>query len=311
MLQLLSRSISCSFSLIQMRGRNAPMGRLKRSTRRRVGRLTGQNPAVRIRDLRFSLQLAKRTKVVRSLVGWGRGLSDHTRMCTLSLLKAYGDLTVTELQVGLGISQPAVSQHLRVLLEGGLVAHRTNGGWTYYSLTRDSARMAAGMLPEDHSRQGGRHGAATGGWETMPYALQGRLDRVTEGHGKERAHRLQETVRYVSEHERGTLTKYQARAIASQPRVLMLALINLHQGITETELAAALNVSHATVSEHLRILMSAGILLTDESPAPKDGKAVVPKGKPPVPGGRRRRRWAHYKVLPELAGMLPARLSPT
>ncbi|MDG6909774.1 MAG: metalloregulator ArsR/SmtB family transcription factor [Nitrososphaerota archaeon] len=269
--------------------------------------MTGQNPAVRIRDLRFSLQLAKRTKVVRSLVGWGRGLSDHTRMCTLSLLKAYGDLTVTELQVGLGISQPAVSQHLRVLLEGGLVMHRTSGGWTYYSLTRDSARMAAGMLPDDHSRQGGHHGAANDGREALPEALRGRMDRLTEGHGEERARHLQETVRYVSEHERGALTKYQTRAIASRSRVLILAMINMHQGITETELAAALNVSHATVSEHLRILMSAGILLTDAPPAPREGKAVVAEGKSSTLGMRTRRRWARYWVLPGLAGMLPVR----
>ena len=282
------------------------MGRLKRSTRRRVGRLTGQNPAVRIRDLRLSLQFAKQTKVVRSLVGLGRGLSDHTRMCTLSLLKAYGDLTVTELQVGLGISQPAVSQHLRVLSEGGFVTHRPKDGWVYYSLTRDAARIAAGMLPDDHSGQGPGI-AATDGGKALPDVLRERLDRLTEGHGEERAHRLQETVHYVGEHERGTLTKYQTRAIASRPRVLMLAMINMHQGITETELAAALNVSHATVSEHLRILMSAGILLTDEPPAPKDGRAVVTEGKPPVPGSRRRRRWTHYRVLPELAEMLPVR----
>ena len=286
------------------------MGRLKRSIRRRVGRLTGQNPAVRIRDLRLSLQFAKQTKVVRSLVGLGRGLSDHTRMCTLSLLKAYGDLTVTELQVGLGISQPAVSQHLRVLSEGGLVTHRPKEGWIYYSLTRDATRIAAGMLPDDHSGQGPGI-AATGGGKVLPDVLRERLDRLTEGHGEERACQLQKTVRYVSEHERSALTKYQTRAIASRSRVLMLALINMHQGITETELAAALNVSHATVSEHLRILMSAGILLADEPPAVKDGKAVVAEGKPSTPGMRRRRRWAHYRIQPALAGMLPVRVSST
>ena len=285
------------------------MGRLKRSTRRRVGRLTGQNPAVRIRDLRFSLQFAKQTKVVRVLVGWGRGLSDHTRMCTLSLLKAYGDLTVTELQAGLGISQPAVSQHLRVLSEGGLVTHRASGGWTYYSLTREAARMAAGMLPDDRSEHDPHH-APTDGARTLAGALRERLDRLTGGHGEERAHQLQETVGYVSEHERGTLTKYQTRAIASRPRVLILAMTNMHQGITETELAAALNVSHATVSEHLRILMSAGIVLTDEPPAAKGGKEDAAREKTTFPKKRRRRRWAHYRLLSGFAEMLPIRVMP-
>ena len=283
------------------------MGRLKRSTYRRVSRLTGQNPAVRIRDLRFSLQFAKQTKVVRVLVGWGKGLSDHTRMCTLSLLKAYGDLTVTELQVGLGISQPAVSQHLRVLSEGGLVTHRSRGVWTYYSLTRDAAQMAAGFLPDDMSGLGPRK-ATTGPEVTLPVTLKERMDRLTDKHAEERARQLRGTVRYVSDHERGTLTKFQTRAIANRTRVLMLALMNMHQGLTETELAAALIMSHAAVSEHLRILMSAGIVLTDEPQASRGDQKTAVAGKAPISGKRRRRRWARYRVLPRLAGMLPVRV---
>jgi DNA-binding transcriptional ArsR family regulator len=283
------------------------MGRLKRSTRRRVGQLTGQNPAVRIRDLRFSLQFAKKTKVVRTLVGWGRGLSDHTRMCTLSLLKAYGDLTVTELQVGLGISQPAVSQHLRVLSEGGLVTHRPRVGWIYYSLTRDAARMAAGFLPDDLSGRDTRR-AITDAEVVLPAILKERMDRVADGHGEKRARQLRKTVRYVSDHERGTLTKYQTRAIANRTRVLMLSLMNMYQGLTETELAAALNMSHAAVSEHLRILMSAGIVLIDKpAKAKSDMKDEAPE-ETPAPGKRRKRRWARYRVLPRLAGMLPQRI---
>ena len=307
MLQLLMELVSCSFLLIYNRDCNAPMGRLKRSTRRRVGRLTGQDPAVRIRELRFSLQFAKATKVVRALVGWGRGLSDHTRMCTLSLLKAYGDLTVTELQAGLGISQPAASQHLRILSEGGLVTHRPSGGWTYYSLTREAAQMAAGFLPSDLSGLGPRK-ATTDTEVVLPATLKERMDRLTDGHGEKRARRLRETVRYVSDHERGALTKYQTRAIANRTRVLMLSLMNMHQELTETELAAALNMSHAAVSEHLRILMSAGIVLTDEPPVSKGNKEGATITDTPTPGKRRRRRWARYRVLPRLAGMLPLRI---
>ncbi len=224
-------------------------------------------------------------------------------MCTLSLLKAYGELTVTELQVGLGISQPAVSQHLRVLSEGGgLVTHRTRGVWTYYSLTRDAAQMAAGFLPDDMSGLG-PHRATTDTEGVLPATLKERMNRLTDGHGKERARRLRETVRYVSDHERGTLTKYQTRAIANRTRVLMLSLMNMHQGLTETELAAAFNISHAAVSKHLRILMSAGIVLTDEPSVPHGVARMLS-----VPGKRRRRRWARYRVLPRLAGMLPLRV---
>ena len=47
-------------------------------------------------------------------------LADPTRRAILTRL-ARGGATVTELQRPLGISQPAVSRHLRVLEEAGLV----------------------------------------------------------------------------------------------------------------------------------------------------------------------------------------------
>ena len=164
--------------------------------------------------------------------------------------------------------------------------------------------MAIGFLPNDLSGQNPRN-AQTHGEVVLPTDLKERMDRLTGDHGKERAHQLRETVRYVSGHERGALTKYQTRAIANRTRVLMLSLMNMYQELTETELAAALNISHAAVSEHLRILMSAGNVLTDEPPVPKGDKEVAAAEKTSIPGKRRRRRWARYRVLPRLAGMFP------
>jgi DNA-binding transcriptional ArsR family regulator len=43
-----------------------------------------------------------------------------------------GEQTVTELTAQAGISQPAVSKHLRVLKQAGLVRHRHEGRETHY-----------------------------------------------------------------------------------------------------------------------------------------------------------------------------------
>ncbi|MEP7025538.1 MAG: metalloregulator ArsR/SmtB family transcription factor [Actinomycetota bacterium] len=60
-------------------------------------------------------------------------LADPTRRHLLERLAAR-DLAVSELMSGLDMSQPAVSQHLRVLREAGLVTARRDGRHRYYQL---------------------------------------------------------------------------------------------------------------------------------------------------------------------------------
>jgi DNA-binding transcriptional ArsR family regulator len=60
-------------------------------------------------------------------------LADRTRRHLLEQL-AVRDRAVTELMTGLDISQAAVSQHLRVLREAGLVTARKQGRHRYYRL---------------------------------------------------------------------------------------------------------------------------------------------------------------------------------
>lgn len=60
-------------------------------------------------------------------------LAADARLAIIEQLKE-GPKSVTELAEGLGISQPAVSQHLRVLKAAGLVEDRKDGYWVYYSL---------------------------------------------------------------------------------------------------------------------------------------------------------------------------------
>lgn len=62
-----------------------------------------------------------------------RSLADPTRRGLFERLCRNGELTVSALTDGAGISQPAVSKHLGVLKQAGLVRDRHEGRQTHYS----------------------------------------------------------------------------------------------------------------------------------------------------------------------------------
>jgi len=65
-------------------------------------------------------------------------LADPTRRAILARL-AYSEATVTELALPFQMTQPAISQHLKVLEAAGLIARRMDG-------TRRPCRLAAGSM---------------------------------------------------------------------------------------------------------------------------------------------------------------------
>jgi DNA-binding transcriptional ArsR family regulator len=62
-----------------------------------------------------------------------QALADPTRHAIFERLKG-GPLAVGELADGLPVSRPAVSQHLKVLKEAGLVSERRNGTRRVYRI---------------------------------------------------------------------------------------------------------------------------------------------------------------------------------
>jgi ArsR family transcriptional regulator len=70
-------------------------------------------------------------------------LADPARLRLLSLLAAApnGECCGCDLTGPLGLSQPTVSHHLKVLHEAGLLDRDRRGRWVYYSLRED--RLAA------------------------------------------------------------------------------------------------------------------------------------------------------------------------
>ena len=61
-------------------------------------------------------------------------LADPARLRLLSLIQAQpeGEACVCHLTEPLGLSQPTVSHHLKVLLQAGLVEREQRGTWAYF-----------------------------------------------------------------------------------------------------------------------------------------------------------------------------------
>jgi DNA-binding transcriptional ArsR family regulator len=74
-------------------------------------------------------------------------LGDPHRRAILELLRD-GDRSVQDVADHLPISRPAVSRHLRVLKEAGLVTDRSEGTRRLYRLEAEGAEVAARYLRE-------------------------------------------------------------------------------------------------------------------------------------------------------------------
>ncbi len=70
---------------------------------------------------------------VEDLVGCLRACGETTRIRLLALL-VLGELTVKDLTVILGQSQPRISRHLKLLCEAGVIKRYPEGAWVYYRL---------------------------------------------------------------------------------------------------------------------------------------------------------------------------------
>ncbi|HEY8028145.1 MAG TPA: metalloregulator ArsR/SmtB family transcription factor [Gaiellaceae bacterium] len=63
-----------------------------------------------------------------------RVLAEPARLRLLSLIQAQpdGEACVCHLTAPLGLSQPTISHHLKVLLEAGLVEREQRGSWAFF-----------------------------------------------------------------------------------------------------------------------------------------------------------------------------------
>jgi DNA-binding transcriptional ArsR family regulator len=98
-----------------------------------------------------------------------RSLADPTRRALFERLCREGEHTVGALTARAGISQPAVSKHLGLLKQAGLVRDRHEGRQTHYT----AQLRALAPLIDWTSRM-------TGFWETKFDALENLLKRMDQ-----------------------------------------------------------------------------------------------------------------------------------
>jgi len=76
-----------------------------------------------------------------------KAISDKNRLKIIKMLQHREMLCVCEIQAGLGLAQPTVSKHLKLLEDAGLVIYKKEGLWVNYSLnSRPDNPYSATML---------------------------------------------------------------------------------------------------------------------------------------------------------------------
>ena len=76
-----------------------------------------------------------------------KALADPTRLRLVSLVVAHGgEACVCDLTGPVGLTQPTVSHHLKVLVDAGLMTRDKRGVWAYYALVPGALDAVAGVL---------------------------------------------------------------------------------------------------------------------------------------------------------------------
>ncbi len=75
-------------------------------------------------------------------------LSVETRVKIIELLKTKGPLGVKEISGNLGLTPPAVSQHLKILKQAGMVRSERQGYWIPYTINVEAMENCRKVLDE-------------------------------------------------------------------------------------------------------------------------------------------------------------------
>lgn len=75
-----------------------------------------------------------------------KALSDPTRLRLFSLISAGGAQCACDLTEPLGVGQPTVSHHLKVLHDAGLVERERRGKWAFFSPSSEALRELSDFL---------------------------------------------------------------------------------------------------------------------------------------------------------------------
>ena len=81
-----------------------------------------------------------------------KALADPTRLRLVSMVAAHedGEACVCELTEPLGLTQPTISHHLKVLIDAGILTRDKRGVWAYYALVPGTLDALAAVLTTHH-----------------------------------------------------------------------------------------------------------------------------------------------------------------
>ncbi len=84
-----------------------------------------------------------------------KALGEPTRLRLVSLIASHQgtEACVCDLTDPVGLSQPTVSHHLKVLVDAGLLEREQRGKWAYYRLVPGVLDALAGMLTGGQGQQ--------------------------------------------------------------------------------------------------------------------------------------------------------------
>lgn len=84
--------------------------------------------------------------VLKNITKVLKALADENRIKILYLLNEKKDLCVCEIREIIGLSQPTISSHLKLLENSGLVTYRKDGKWVNYSINPVLDKRISQML---------------------------------------------------------------------------------------------------------------------------------------------------------------------
>ena len=106
--------------------------------------------------LREPLTAVQAADLARTL----KALADPTRLRLVSMVAAHdgGEACVCDLTEPLGLTQPTVSHHLKILVDAGIFTRDKRGVWAYYALRPGVLQALADILAtspqQPHSEEG-------------------------------------------------------------------------------------------------------------------------------------------------------------
>ena len=77
-----------------------------------------------------------------------KALADPTRLRLVSMVAAHGggEACVCELTEPLGLTQPTISHHLKILVDAGIFTRDKRGVWAYYALVPSALDALSAVL---------------------------------------------------------------------------------------------------------------------------------------------------------------------